>query len=129
MKPFALLSLLAFILPLNGHAQQRIEELIKNAQANKTDIEITTTIRRDPTSLKVESEFKYIVFKDKALSTQIKEALTKMSEQATTFEKRTTKDEEVYNLTFKPSNGGKINYYFQERKEDFALQIRKYAKE
>lgn len=124
---FCLLALAGFV---NGHAQQRIEELIKNAQANNADIEITITTNRNPKSLKIESEDKYIVIKDKALSTQLKEAFKAMSEQAVTFEQRTKKDTEQYTLTFKPANAETIrcDLRIREKPSNAILQIEKKVK-
>lgn len=128
MRHLITICLLALLSPLSSHAQQRIKELIKSAQASNADIEVRTTISRNPQNLKIESESKYIVFNDKALTKQFKEALIQMAEQAKTFEHITRKNEEEYRLTFEPANSGKSYYNLSEEKETTTLKITTYAK-
>lgn len=127
MRKLLSLSLLAFLLPVGSHAQQRIDALIKNIQENRTDVNIKTIIKRNEQTLKLEYEQKWMQLTDKELADQFKQAFKNESERAVYFEQNEKKDAETYTLQFNPQNAMAYHYYLKidPQSSHFTLNVEK----
>ena len=110
MKPLFVLFLLAMLLPVGGHAQQRIENLITELKADKPELTVKTIVQRNSKTLKLENETRQIIVADKEWCDRFRQAFKEESEKAVVYEHNEGKDES-YLLRFETKDRLQYNYW------------------